>query len=208
MAAANREDKRRIRETDAARRGSTALKPVQVDNVGLMPASGDKAQQILRRDRGGAVVDQGKRGNAARPHTEDGVKLLGAAEREARRAEPAGELVQVDAPRLEHHGEPERPFFVFQKEALAVTARKAAAQRDSIGDGKHRRMAHGPMPDPEAIEMREQFVGGKRGLRHTSTMPTAAGPGKRGETGLAKHRTAAMMAAIGFAASCLAPARA
>src|SRR5436190_20612251 len=118
MAAAGRQNKHR-QPASAGRGGGcgAVLRRVEIDEARPVPAGGDKAQEIGRRNRGGAVVfervvveglvlqhrpieddrdppvgivDEGERGHAAGPDAERLVEQFGAAEREARRAQRRG----------------------------------------------------------------------------------------------------------------------
>ena len=75
---------------------------------------------------------------------------IGAAEREARRAERVGQQFQIDAALLERDDEPEPALPVLEEQALAMAARQAAAQRRRLGDREDRRMRVGPVRDPSA----------------------------------------------------------
>src|SRR5579863_3115644 len=135
-------------------RGGSRRDRVEIEDARAVSARRDKAQQIGGRDRGGAgvvermviervvvehrplkhhpyplggVVDERKRRDAARPHTEHRVEQLGGPERKAWCAERRGEKLEVDLPLLECDDEPQPAFFVLEEEALAMAARELAA---------------------------------------------------------------------------------
>ena len=139
----------------------------EIDDPRLVPAGGDKAQQIRGRHRRGAVVDermivervvrqhvavehhrhatrgvvdQRERGDAARPHAQQRVKLVGAAEGKPRRGEPGGELAFRSIRRSSSMTASQKPALVLEEEALAMPARQRAAQRRRLGDGEDRRV--------------------------------------------------------------------
>src|SRR5207302_1242041 len=131
-------------------RARTGLSRVEIDNARRVPAPVDKAQEIGRRDRRRtvvferviierivrehaliehhpdamiAVIDEREWRDAAGPDAEHLVQQIGVAEGEARRRERVRQPLQVDAALLERDNEPQPGFFVFQEEALAMTAR-------------------------------------------------------------------------------------
>src|SRR5713101_1579580 len=84
-----------------------------------------------------AVVDERERRDAAGRYAEHALQQLGAAEGEARRAEPGGERVEVEAAVLEHHHQPQPALAVLEEQALAMPVRRQGharrAQRRSGG---------------------------------------------------------------------------
>ena len=154
-----------------------------------MPAGGDKAQQIGRRNRGRAVVfervviervvaehravehdghsmvrivGKGKGRDAARLDAERFVQELGVAEGKTRGGQGVGQPLQIDPAFLESNDEPERALLVLQEEALAMAARQLAAQLNRLGDREDRRMAIGFVGDAERVEASEQLDGSER----------------------------------------------
>src|ERR1700722_18882977 len=178
--------------TSAASAGS-ALALRELDNARGMAAGAEKAYQIIRPDRRRAgvfermivervvrqhrplqnhrdptrgVVDRGERRYAARPHAEHLVEQRGRAEREARRAEPVGQRLEIDAAFLERDDEPQPGFLVLEEQALAVPAGQCAAQRLGLLHGENWRKGVGAVRDAERDEPREQRVGGQRTGQH------------------------------------------
>ena len=100
---------------------------------------------------------------------------LGAAEREARRAEPVGQKLQIDAAFLERDDEPQPALLVLQEQALAMTAGQAAAQRRRFGDRKDRRMRVGPVRDAQRVEPGKQLIRGQRACGGVGAMPERCG---------------------------------
>src|ERR1700730_11829653 len=162
-----------------------------------MPARGYKARQIRGGHRGraivrqrvviervviehcaiehrgnaaGNVVDEGKRRDTAGAYPEELVKIVSAADGEARPPQPRRELFQVDAALFEHDREPEPALLVLEEEALAMPSRQAAAQGCRLGHGEDRRMRIGPMRDPERIETGQKLSRGQRPHHDRRTM--------------------------------------
>src|SRR5829696_4478653 len=136
-------------------RTSTHRQFVEIDDARPVPAIGDKAQEIGRRnssravvaqrvivervvrqhglvehhrDSTGRVVGERERGHAPRGDAEPLLQEFGAAEREARRAQRLRQALQVNASFLEGDDQPQFAFLVLEEQALAMPARQLAAR--------------------------------------------------------------------------------
>jgi hypothetical protein len=125
-----------------------------------------------------AVVRQRERRDAARRDAERPLERRGVGKGKARRAEPVGELLQVDPALFEHDREPQPGFPVFQKEALAMAARQAAPQGRGLGHREDRRMLVSAVRDAEPVEAGEQLFRRQRRSRHAPKMRRPAAPRK------------------------------
>ena len=88
-------------------------------------------------------------------------------------------------PRFWGDREPEPALLVLEEEALAMPSRQAAAQGCRLGHGEDRRMAIGPMRDPERIETGEKLFRGQRPHHDSRTMRALGRQRKPCKPGLA-----------------------
>ena len=105
------------------------------------------------------IVDEGKRCHAARLDAQQRCEVGGGAKRKPWGREAGGELIEIDAVLLKHDCKPEPALFVFEKEALAMTARQSTARRRRLGDGEDRPMRNGAVGNTERVETPEQLFG-------------------------------------------------
>jgi hypothetical protein len=96
-----------------------------------------------------AVIDHGEGRDRAGNDAEMGHKPLGAAEGDAPRTDALTQRLEIDRPILQRHHQPHLALLVAQEEALAMAARKRAAQALGLLDGEDGRVLDRVGLDPE-----------------------------------------------------------